>query len=72
MKYEHACEFYTKADHEGGLAELVLGYGVSSADVPPQVALAARMLKSAFNRFEKAVEEWHGSACDPEWGPCPR
>jgi hypothetical protein len=63
MKYENACEFYNKADWEGGLAELVLGYGVSASDVPLPVAVAATELERAFKKLNQALDEWHGTEC---------
>lgn len=57
--YATACEFYAKADYEGGLWDMILGYGVSEADVPPEVWPTIEKLKEAANDVEFALAGWH-------------
>lgn len=69
-KYETACEFHDKADCEGGIAGLVLGYGVSTDEVPGVVAAAVADLEEAYKALTVAIEAWHGDECTRpgDWG----
>jgi hypothetical protein len=71
-RYETACEFYDKADCEGGLAEMVLGYGVRPEDVPLSLRAPLARLAAAYSVFERAIAEWHGGECANPDEPCAR
>lgn len=62
-KYETACEFLDKADYEGGLPDMVLGYGVSEQGVPPGVYVAMLAMLRAYEGLKAAVTTWHQATC---------
>jgi len=66
-KYDTACDFLAKADWEGGLAELVVGYGVTEGQVPDEVWQKILLLKVAHDELEVAVNDWHlgPGGCEP-------
>lgn len=61
--YGNACEFLAKADYEGGVADMVLGYGVGEGDVPPHVYVQVRKLEQAYEDLRAALGIWHGKRC---------
>lgn len=62
-KYNTACEFLDKADYEGGLPDMVLGYGVSEQNVPPGVYVAVLAMKRAYEDLKEACATWHQLTC---------
>lgn len=69
MRYEHSADLGWKADQEGGLAELIFGYGLKTEDLPndmpPHIRALVRQLILARPYFdevqrylENATEEY--------------
>lgn len=75
MRYEHSADMGWKADSEGGVAELIFGYGLRMTelpnDMPPLIRAKIKLLlavdpvlREVSDYLEKAVREYDYS--DPE------
>lgn len=56
-RYEHSAELGWKADSEGGIAELIFGYGLSMDDLPNDMPPHIRAFIRQLNAVKPSLDE---------------